>query len=85
MEAIAINPAQRLIIESFAATRSEEELNDLMDMLRDFYATRLKHEMRRLWDNGTLDQSTLDTPDAAQSPFPVFRVISLENFAKLME
>jgi hypothetical protein len=61
MEAIAINPAQRLIIESFAATRNEEELNDLMDMLRDFYATRLKQEMRRLWDNGTLDQSTLDT------------------------
>lgn len=60
METMAINPAQRMIIESFAATRDEEELNDLMDMLRNFYATRLKREMQRLWDNGTLDQTALD-------------------------
>ena len=58
---MAINPAQRIIIESFAATRDEEELNALMDVLRDFYANRLKREMQRLWDNGTLNQSTLDT------------------------
>lgn len=49
-----------MIIESFAASRDEEELKDLMDMLRNFYATRLKREMLRLWDNGTLDQSALD-------------------------
>lgn len=49
-----------MIIESFAASRDEEELNDLMKMLRDFYATRLKREMQRLWDNGTLDQVALD-------------------------
>lgn len=60
METMAINPAQRMIIESFAATRDEEELNDLMDTLRNFYATRLKREMQRLWDNGTLDQTVLD-------------------------
>jgi len=60
METIAINPAQRMIIESFAATRDEEELNDLMDMLRNFYATRLKREMQRLWDTGILDQTSLD-------------------------
>lgn len=50
-----------MIIESFAATRDEDELNDLMDMLRNFYATRLKREMQRLWDNGTLDQTALDS------------------------
>ena len=60
MEATAINPAQRMIIESFAASRDEEELKDLMDMLRNFYATRLKREMQRLWDNGTFDQAALD-------------------------
>ena len=61
MEAMTINPAQRMIIESFAATRDEKELNDLMDMLRNFYATRLKREMQRLWDDGTLDQNALDS------------------------
>ncbi len=60
METMAINPAQRMIIESFAATRDEEELNELMDMLRNFYVKRLKREMQHLWDNGTLDQATLD-------------------------
>ena len=60
METLAINPAQRMIIESFAATRDEEELNDLMDLLKTFYASRLKREMQRLWDNGTLDQTALD-------------------------
>ena len=63
MIATAINPAQRLIIESFAASRDEEELNDLMDVLRDFYARRLKREMQRLWDSGDLDQAALDRLD----------------------
>ncbi len=63
METMAINPAQRMIIESFAASRDEDELNDLMDMLRKFYATRLKREMQRLWDNGTLNQEALDNLD----------------------
>ena len=60
METMALTPAQRMIIESFAASRDEGELNDLMDMLRDFYAARLKREMQRLWDNGTFDQPALD-------------------------
>ncbi|MBQ3579613.1 MAG: hypothetical protein II975_01270 [Bacteroidales bacterium] len=60
---MSINPAQRMIIESFAASRDEDELNDLMDMLRKFYATRLKREMQRLWDNGTLNQEALDNLD----------------------
>lgn len=60
METLTINQAQRMIIESFAASRDENELNELMDLLRNFYATRLKREMQRLWDNGTLDQTTLD-------------------------
>lgn len=63
METMSINPAQRMIIESFAASRDEDELNDLMDMLRKFYATRLKREMQRLWDNRTLNQEALDNLD----------------------
>ena len=71
MEATAITPAQRMIIESFAASRDEEELKDLMDMLRNFYATRLKREMQRLWDNGTLDQAALDSvaSDHLRTPY----------------
>ncbi len=60
MAVASITPAQRMIIESSAALHDEDELNDLMDVLRDFYATRLKREMQRLWDNGKLDQVALD-------------------------
>ncbi|MBR5912065.1 MAG: dephospho-CoA kinase [Bacteroidales bacterium] len=38
----------------------EQEVNDLMDLLRMFYAQRLEREMNRLWDNGTLNQEVLD-------------------------
>ena len=49
-----------MILESFAGAQDEQELEALMDVLRNFYATRLSAEMQRLWDNGTLDQHALD-------------------------
>ena len=55
-----MNPSQIMILESFAAAQDEQELNALMDLLRNFYATRLEAEMQRLWDEGTLDQQALD-------------------------
>lgn len=55
-----MNEAQMMILESFAGATDEQELNDLMDVIRDFYARRLEAEMNRLWDNGTLNQETLD-------------------------
>lgn len=55
-----MNESQRMILESFAGAQDEQELNALMDVLRNFYASRLEAEMHRLWDNGTLDQQALD-------------------------
>jgi hypothetical protein len=55
-----MNEAQMMILESFAGATDEQELYDLMDVIRDFYARRLEAEMNRLWDNGTLNQETLD-------------------------
>lgn len=60
MQLNTMNPSQMMILESFAGARDEQELNDLMDVLRTFYANRLESEMQRLWDNGTLDQQALD-------------------------
>ena len=60
MQVNAMNKAQMMILESFAGARDEQELNALMDLLRNFYASRLEAEMQRLWDNGTLDQQALD-------------------------
>ncbi len=55
-----INPAQMLILKSFASVSSEEELSALMKTLKKFYAQRLEKELDRLWDDGTLDQKRLD-------------------------
>lgn len=55
-----MNEAQMMILESFAGAIDEQELNDLMDVIRDFYARRLEAEMNRLWDNGALNQEALD-------------------------
>ena len=55
-----MNPLQMMILESFAGAQDEQELNDLMVVIRDFYAQRLEHEMQRLWDNGILDEEKLE-------------------------
>lgn len=55
-----INPAQMLILKSFASVSSEEELSALMKTLKKFYAQRLENELDRLWTDGTLDQKRLD-------------------------
>ena len=55
-----INPAQMLVLKSFANVSSEEELSALMKTLKKFYAQRLEKELDRLWTDGTLDQMRLD-------------------------
>ncbi len=60
MQINTMNETQMMILESFAGAQDEQELNALMDVLRNFYASRLEAEMQRLWDNGTLDQQALD-------------------------
>ena len=60
MEVTTMNTAQQMILESFAGAIDESELNDLMKILQKFYSDRLEKEMKRLWDNGKLNQEVLD-------------------------
>ena len=60
MQVDTMNESQMMILESFAGAQDEQEVNALMDVLRNFYASRLDAEMQRLWDDGTLDQEKLD-------------------------
>lgn len=60
MEVNALNQSQMMILESFAGAQDEQEVNDLMDVLRNYYAQRLEKEMQRLWDDGTLNEEKLD-------------------------
>lgn len=60
MQLKTMNSAQMMILESFAGVKDQQEMDELMDLLRNFYASRLEKEMQRLWDNGTLDEKTLE-------------------------
>ena len=60
MEANVLNAAQIMILESFASAKSQEEADELMDMLRSFYAKKLDRELERLWNEGILNQEKLD-------------------------
>ena len=60
METTALNSTQIMILESFASAKSQEEMNELMDLLRDYYAKKLDKELERLWDEGILNQEKLD-------------------------
>ena len=60
METTVLNSAQIMILESFASAKSQEEVDELMDMLRNLYAKKLDRELERLWDEGILDQNKLD-------------------------
>ena len=60
MSVETMNASQMMILESFAGAQDEQELNALMDVLKNFYATRLEAEMQRLWDDGILNQDALD-------------------------
>ena len=60
MTLTAMNSAQMMVLESFASVSSESELNELMKVLKRFYAERLSKELDTLWDDGKLNQSKLD-------------------------
>jgi len=60
METTILNPAQIMILESFASAKSQEEMDELMDMLRNFYAKKMDRELEKLWDEGLLNQEKLD-------------------------
>lgn len=56
----AMNPAQMMVINSFATVTSPQEEEELRELLLDFYNRKLQKEMERLWDEGILDQNKLD-------------------------
>ena len=60
MEATVLNAAQIMVLESFASAKSQEEVDELMEMLRNYYAQKLDKELERLWNEGVLNQEKLD-------------------------
>lgn len=60
METKSLSRAQVCLLETFAAAHSQEELDELTRVIRDYYDRKLEDELERLWDDGTLNQSKLN-------------------------
>lgn len=54
------NSAQLYLLGLFSRIKSDEELNDIKQLVSDYYAKKLDAQLEKLWDEGILDQKKLD-------------------------
>ena len=55
MEATALNEAQLSILRLLGSMKSVEEVDELRQVICDYYARRVDEEMDRLWEEGKCD------------------------------
>ena len=55
-----INPIQLHLLEMFNYCNSEQMMEELQDVLVDFYAKQVQKEADRLWDEGSLDGEAIE-------------------------
>ncbi|MBQ4387513.1 MAG: hypothetical protein II822_07920 [Prevotella sp.] len=54
------NPAQLYLLGLFSRIKSDEELDDIKQLVSDYYARRLDQMTQQMWESGELDQKRLD-------------------------
>ena len=54
------NAAQLYLLDVFSRIKSDEELNDIKQLVSDYYAKKLDAHLHKLWNEGVLDQKRLD-------------------------
>lgn len=54
------NPAQLYLLDLFSRIKSDEELNDIKQLVTDYYANKVDELTRKMWESGELDQRRLD-------------------------
>ena len=57
------NPAQLYLLDVFSTIKSDEELNDIKQLVADYYAKKLDDLTEKMWQSGELDQKRLDEID----------------------
>lgn len=63
MEATVFNPIQMHLLKMFSYDTSLEGLEELKEVLYQYYSKRMNEKLDELWDKGTLDQKKLDEID----------------------
>lgn len=54
------NPTQMHLLEMFNYCKSEKAMNELKEVLSDFYAKKAQEEADRLWEDGTLGEEAIE-------------------------
>ncbi len=60
MERTHFNEAQLHILRLMSHIKTDEELNELRNVISDYFAQKAQKEIDRLWDVGVLNQEKLD-------------------------
>ena len=55
------NQAQLELLSTMASLKSEADLIELKQAIARFFAERADREMERLWENGTINEETLES------------------------
>ncbi|MDR1720143.1 MAG: hypothetical protein LBR67_08535 [Dysgonamonadaceae bacterium] len=56
----AFNPVQLHLIEMFSYIKTEEAMNELQEVLLDFYKKKLNEETNRLWAEGVINDDKIE-------------------------
>ncbi len=54
------NPIQLHILEMFNYCKTDESMEELKNVLSDFYAQKVQKEADRLWDSGDLNGEAIE-------------------------
>lgn len=54
------NPTQMHLLEMFNYCKSEKAMDELKEVLSDFYAKKAQEEADRLWEDGTLGEEAIE-------------------------
>lgn len=60
MEATTFNPIQIHLLKMFELDSSKKGLEELKNVLFNYYSAKMNSSLDELWDSGTLDQKRLD-------------------------
>ncbi len=48
------------VLNAISGIKSKEELDDFKDMLARYFAEKAQKEIDALWDNGSIDEKTIE-------------------------
>lgn len=61
MTTSTLNPAQLEILDMMSFVKSEETLNDLKQIISDYFARQAQEEINRLWETGELNKNKVES------------------------